>query len=152
MMTPRGGGRSAAANTNVALVYASAAMGVVHDVRTNKQRLFTGHEDDSSCLTLSNDGTLAATGCMGKVPVVHVWRTGAEPADQYTSSQVRRSRAGENEAVTLQRQQECPLVITLGQGLLSRGVCSLGFSGDDAYLAAVGCDDHHTMYIWAIPR
>ena len=61
-MTPRGGGRSAAANTNVALVYASAALGVVHDVRSNKQRLFAGHSDDISCIALSNDGTLAATG------------------------------------------------------------------------------------------
>jgi hypothetical protein len=37
------------------LIYASAALGVVHDLATNTQRYFEGHSDDITCLSVSRD-------------------------------------------------------------------------------------------------
>jgi D-serine deaminase-like pyridoxal phosphate-dependent protein len=47
------------------LVYAACGVGVVHDLSRNEQRFFSGHTDDITCVTLSNDGAFAATGQMG---------------------------------------------------------------------------------------
>ena len=69
------GRRAASSSTNVSLVYASAALGVIHNLATNEQTLFAGHDDDITCIGLSNNGLLAATGQTGKSPVVHIWRT-----------------------------------------------------------------------------
>jgi hypothetical protein len=85
------GGTQSCANTN--LVYASAALGVVHDLRTNQQTLFAGHDDDITCITLSNRGELAATGQMGKSPVVHIWSTAPTPR-RSTDTKAANSAAG----------------------------------------------------------
>jgi hypothetical protein len=34
------------------------------------------------------------------------------------------------------------------QGIFNRSVCEVSFCCDDSYIAAIGCDDHHTMGIW----
>ena len=44
------------------VVYAAAGLGVVHDLSTNRQKHYNGHLDDVTCLAVSTDGTLAATG------------------------------------------------------------------------------------------
>ena len=75
-VTRKGGATS---NTNSTLVYASAALGVVHDLATNKQKLFAGHTNDITCITLSNSGSIAATGQTGKDAVVHIWSTASTP-------------------------------------------------------------------------
>ena len=69
------GRRTSVPSGMVSLVYASAALGVIHDLATNKQTFFAGHDDDITCICLSNSSLLAATGQMGKTPVIHVWRT-----------------------------------------------------------------------------
>ena len=43
---------------------------------------------------------------------------------------------------------ESDLIISIGKGFFSRSVCAAAFSSDDLYLAAIGCDDHHSMGIW----
>ena len=60
-------------------MYASAALGVVHDLTTNQQTMFAGHDDDITCIALSNRGALVATGQTGKNPVVHIWNTAPTP-------------------------------------------------------------------------
>ena len=160
----RGGTSS---NTNTNLVYASAALGVVHDLATNQQTLFAGHDDDITCIALSNRGALAATGQTGKNPVVHLWNTAPTPRRSKDTKPVN-SAAGGFLAVcsvalcsSFRPQQlavmtnyghhtdgECDGVLTVGLGFFSRGVCAVSFSSDDAYLAAIGCDDHHSMGIW----
>lgn len=160
----RGGTSS---NTNTNLVYASAALGVVHDLATNQQTLFAGHDDDITCIALSNRGALAATGQTGKNPVVHIWNTAPTPRRSKDTKPVN-SAAGGFLAVcsvalcsSFRPQQlavmtnyehhadgECDGVLTVGLGFFSRGVCAVSFSSDDVYLAAIGCDDHHSMGIW----
>jgi len=44
------------------LVYAAAAVGVVHDVRRNKQKFLVGHTDDISAIAIDPSGQRAATG------------------------------------------------------------------------------------------
>jgi hypothetical protein len=38
------------------IVYAAAGLGVVHDLSSNKQHFFEGHDDDITCITVSADG------------------------------------------------------------------------------------------------
>ena len=44
------------------ILYASAGLGVVHNLSENKQLFFEAHDDDITCVTVSMDGTYAATG------------------------------------------------------------------------------------------
>ena len=61
------------------ILYASAALGVIHNLSTNKQTFFDQHTDDITAITISMDGKLAATGCCGKYPIIHLWSTIANP-------------------------------------------------------------------------
>ena len=95
------GRRAASSSTNVSLVYASAALGVIHNLATNEQTLFAGHDDDITCIGLSNNGLLAATGQTGKSPVVHIWRTtigssikGASSSRKNTDARTESTAAG----------------------------------------------------------
>ena len=94
------GRRAASSSTNVSLVYASAALGVIHNLATNEQTLFAGHDDDITCIGLSNNGLLAATGQLGKTPVVHVWRTAAALISS-SASNTRRSRVAKTDSSTV---------------------------------------------------
>jgi WD40 repeat protein len=112
-----------------ALVYAAAGVGVVHDLETNTQKIYNGHYDDITCITISGDGRLAGTGCCGKKGdaerdlLIHVW-------DVTASSNV-------------------PL-ITLGKGFFDRFISAVGFSFDGKYISGISGDDAHTMGIWHI--
>ena len=46
----------------VVVAYASAGLGVLHDLTSNLQTHYNGHTDDITCMALSTDGILAATG------------------------------------------------------------------------------------------
>jgi WD40 repeat protein len=108
------------------LVYASAGLGVVHNLAENTQLFFDDHKDDVTCITVSADGSLAATGCMGKNAVVHVWSTNIPLTDAKKS------------------------IATLGKGFFVRGVCSVEFSYDNTYILCVGCDDTHMLGVFHI--
>ena len=108
------------------LVYASAGLGVVHNLAENTQLYFDDHKDDITCIAVSVDGTLAATGCMGKDAVVHVWTTDISLRNAKSS------------------------IATLGKGFFKRGVCAVEFSYDNVYLVCVACDDQHMMGIFHI--
>lgn len=60
-------------NDNV-MIYATSAIGVVHNVKTNTQSFFEGHTDDVCCISMSLDGHTVATGQVGKNPFVLVWQ------------------------------------------------------------------------------
>lgn len=64
------------------------------------------------------DGSLAATGSMGKKPVVIVWSTNSTNT-----------------------------ITTLGLGFFSRGVCAVEISPDNQLVVAVGCDDSHMVVV-----
>jgi len=111
---------------NAVVLYTSAALGVVHNLSTNSQIFFDRHTDDVTCVALSSDGSLAATGCVGKAAVIHIWRTNisSDPAQD--------------------------LIRTIGPGPFDRGVCAVEFSWDNRYIVGIGCDDTHTMTIFEV--
>ena len=43
------------------------------DISSGRQRFFSGHTDKVSCLALSADGSLLASGQSGRLAVVRVW-------------------------------------------------------------------------------
>ena len=106
------------------VVYAAAGLGIVHNLAENRQLYFDAHNDDITCITVSSDGVYAATGQMGKSPMVHIWATDRAPG-----------RSAEP-------------VNTISNGFFSRGVCGLAFSWDNRYLVAIGCDDNHALGIF----
>jgi len=65
-----GSGGTRGTVTSAAIVYSSAAAVVVMDAVTREQRFHLGHTDDVSALAVSPDGVWAATGELGRAPVV----------------------------------------------------------------------------------
>lgn len=63
------------------IIYPAAAVGIVMDTKSLKQRFMgagnaktaNGHVDDITCLAVSPDKKLAATGSLGKQPLLLVW-------------------------------------------------------------------------------
>ena len=44
------------------IAYAAAGLGVIHDLNENRQTHYNGHTEDVTCMAISTDGSLAATG------------------------------------------------------------------------------------------
>jgi WD40 repeat protein len=99
------------------LVYFVAAVAIVQDVATGKQRFFTEHDDDIVALTLHPDGNTVATGQVGKHGAVCIW-----------------------EADSGRLLHKIPKIC-------ERRVNCLSFSPDGSRLLAVGGDDHHMIKI-----
>ena len=111
------------------LVYASAAMGVVHNLGDNTQTFFQGHTDDISCVSVSPDGKTAVTGQVGKPCFMCVWDTGSDAPP-------RNGRNG--------------LIAKLGEGFFERAVCSVALTFDAKVAVGVGSDDKHSLGVWVI--
>jgi microtubule-associated protein-like 6 len=60
-------------NCQQQVLYTVAALVVVYDKPSHTQRFFQGHDDDVTCLALAPDKRVAASGQLGKDPVVLVW-------------------------------------------------------------------------------
>jgi hypothetical protein len=121
------------------LIYSSAALGVVYDLSTNSQRYFEGHTDDITCIAVSRDCKMIATGQMGKSPEVFVWESCLSP---YIPS--------DDDGPVSSSRSLNGLICRIGKGFFSRGVNAAAFSFDSVYLCAIGCDDRHEMGIWAL--
>lgn len=117
-------------------VYASASVGVIHDLSTNRQQLFTTHKHEITCIALSHCGTYVATGSSGsKESSVHVWRSAS--AREHHLTQTHHSNNPES-------------ICEVGKGFFERAVCAVSFLCDPHYLCGIGCDDGHTIGIWDI--
>ena len=77
-----------------------AALGIVYDKTTHKQRYYSAHTDDILCLSIHPKKGLVATGQIGREPTVHVWDT------------------------------ETMETVSVLQGQHSRGVCAVDFSSE----------------------
>lgn len=128
------------------LAYFSAGMGIVYDFdnhtsnsRENPQTIPCLHDDDITCLALAPDGVLAATGCMGKFPVVKVWFTNPNLRKNYRE-EIIRPEDDNDEKLTGNGE-----ILTLGHGFFERAVCCVQFSYDNKFLFTVSCDDYHTI-------
>jgi WD40 repeat protein len=104
------------------LVYYVAAVGIVYNPESHEQRFFQRHTDDICSFAVNNSRTLAATGQLGREPVVHVWRCSG-------------ARVGEP-------------VYELARGYYRLQIAALCFSRDDAHMVIVGADHHHTLGVW----
>jgi WD40 repeat protein len=62
-------------NKKSEIVYFVAGVGIVHDIKEQKQKFFLGHDDDIISLTLHNDKVQVATGQVGKAPQILVWNS-----------------------------------------------------------------------------
>ncbi|XP_069172867.1 echinoderm microtubule-associated protein-like 5 isoform X2 [Procambarus clarkii] len=100
------------------VVYHVAAIGVVCEPTTGAQRHYLHHTDDILCLAVHPEGTLVASGQIGRETTVHVWDT------------------------------EDMGVVSLLQSGHTRGVVNVNFSQDGERVASVGLDDYHTVVVW----
>jgi WD40 repeat protein len=144
---------------NATIVYTSAAIGIVHDLSTNRQVYFEEHRDDITCLAISADGRFAATGVIGKEAVVHIWETNIPVNGNPSDALIRTIGLTNNDDVPAGRDGTGNAINGVGGAGISsnkgrkgsefqRGVCALEFSYDNKYLIAIGCDDNHTMGIF----
>lgn len=109
------------------ILYTAGSTGVVHDLSTNTQSHFRGHEHEITCIAISHCGQYVATGCNGaSKSVVHVWPS------------------------TTETQENPVSIAVLGEGFFDRAVCAVSFCCDPNFVAAVGCDDGHRLGIWDI--
>lgn len=125
------------------VVYVTAALGLVHNLDTNEQLFFEGHNDDISCVNTSTSssggeeaGEWIATGQMGKRSYVCIWQPFGD------------------------ERLPLPAFQKIGEGYFSRGVCAVALSPQvvnsktrstqPLYVAAIGCDDNHTMGIFDV--
>lgn len=103
------------------VIYGASSLGVVHDLSTNTQIFFDGHDDELTCISIDPTCTYVLTGQLGKNPSLYLW-----------------------EAKT------ALMVKQVGEGFFSRAVCAACFSYDTRYVCAISCDDRHLMGIWDI--
>ncbi|KAK9703689.1 Echinoderm microtubule-associated protein-like 5 [Basidiobolus ranarum] len=116
-------------NESPKLVYFAGSVGIVHDVVLNKQRFFSGHNDDVISVTVHPSGEYVATGDVASVidpeggVKVHIWET---------------------------KNPENPPIVTLkcGSGTIYKGVVAVTFSPDGKYLVAICKDKDHTIEIF----
>jgi len=110
------------------IVYHAAAVGIVHNIKTGKQRFFNGsHVDDILCLTCHPNKKYIATGDIvsinGEGPIIAIWDA--------------------------TKPEAAPLVtFKIGDGKIMRDVSTMGFSCDGKYLIVVTGDNYHTVRIY----
>jgi WD40 repeat protein len=111
------------------IVYHAASVGIVHNIKTGKQRFFNNgsHVDDILCLTCHPNKKYIATGDIvslnGEGPNVAIWDATAPEA--------------------------APLVLfKIGEGKIMRNVSTMGFSCDGKYLIIVTGDNYHSVRIY----
>jgi hypothetical protein len=146
-----------------AVLYTAAAVGVIHDIETNRQRFLLGHTDDISALAVDGTGRLAATGALWVY--VHTPLVSSEAAALCVSCIARRvvaacscnitflcspGQMGKKPFVILWDVASGSEVCRVGQGFYQRLVCCLALSPDGTRLAGVSGDDHHMLGIWDV--
>ncbi len=56
------------------ILYSSASLAIIENVETHNQEFYTRHTNDVTCLQLSNDAQLVATGQVGASPQLCIWK------------------------------------------------------------------------------
>ncbi|ORX90940.1 WD40 repeat-like protein [Basidiobolus meristosporus CBS 931.73] len=113
------------------IVYFAGSLGIVHDLKSDTQRFFTGHNDDVISIAVHPSGEYVATGDVASVNdpeggvKVHIWKS-KKPEDSPVAT------------------------LKCGQGTVFKGVVSVTFSPNGKYLVAVCKDKDHTieMFDW----
>ena len=102
------------------VVYHTAAVGIVLSQNTNTQKHFLAHTDDITAFDVSPDGKFAATGEVGKTPLIYVWNTS-----------------------TME-------IIRSFKGIITRGVTNIAFSADGTKIVALGADNDHCLVVYDV--
>lgn len=115
------------------LVYSLGLAVVIRNLRNNTQAFLRGHTDVITCLAISNDGTMVASGqqCKSrgnKAPVI-VW-------DLHKATEHMHAKADQSECALFR------LVLHMGK------VQDLAFSAKDSYLFTVGGQDDNALVCW----
>ena len=117
------------------IVYHTAALGIVMNKKTNKQRYFTNHEEDIVSLAIHPNGKTVATGQMaakGKAKFIdlYVWNIDLLPDETNVLA--------DDRAI-------CPDGVTNLKGCLLRAIRILKFSPDGKKLLSNGQDDYNSI-------
>ena len=108
------------------MIFPASATMVMYHKGLHQQRFFHGHDDDVTALAVHPDGSMCASGQVGRKPPICVWDSGASDRGDDRSS-----------------------IYHMGNLMLhERKICALSFSGDGQLLASVGGDDYHTIAVW----
>lgn len=123
---------------------------IIHDLSNNRQSFFSRHTDNVSCLAVSRDGTLAASGQVGRRPSIYVWKT---ESDKEISGVITFALSLSYPCTLLSFPgdlESSSFITSLGEGFFERSVCCVEFSPDNTLVVGIGEDDHHKLGIWAI--
>lgn len=107
---------------NDEVVYHTAAVGIVLNPANNTQKHFITHTDDIIAFDTNSLGTLAATGEIGRTPLLSVWNT---------------------------ETLEC---VKSFKGIFKKGISNLSFSGDGTKVAGLGVDEDHCVIVYDIGK
>jgi WD40 repeat protein len=120
------------------IVYYTAAVAIVLNPVTKKQKFFLGHTDDISCIALHPSGGIVATGQVARKPFILVWNT----RSMETINKVGHiPQSGPTYTSSLDPESTKKLYY-------DRGICSVAFSSCGKYLVAIGMDDYHSIAVW----
>jgi microtubule-associated protein-like 1/2 len=126
---------------NNEIIFPAAALGVVQDLKTRKQKFFGGgekdkdadkyikdhptHQDDITAFDIAGgeQRNIVATGECGKLSTVHVWDTTSMSS-----------------------------IASFSLGPTAKGCAALSISPCQRYVAAVDQSNDHTMYIYNVQR
>merc|ERR1719230_40229 len=100
------------------VIWPSACRCVVYTKQTHKQRFFMGHKAEVTCVEMSADGRLVASGEKGTRPVVRVWDA-----------------------------QTCVELACLGP-FHRQGVSAVAWAEDGKMIVTVGRDVEHSICVW----
>ncbi|KAJ3103386.1 Echinoderm microtubule-associated protein-like 5 [Phlyctochytrium planicorne] len=110
------------------IVFPAGSVGVVMDIKSNKQRFFQGrHKEDVTAITVHPSKKLVATGDVvshNDGTYIYIWDP-RNPEDSQRQVQIR-----------------------VGEKKLAKGIADLQFSPDGRYLVAAAMDDDHMVYFY----
>ena len=120
------------------IVYPASATVVIYDKVMHRQRFFFGHDDDVTCVAVHPNGSIVASGQVGRRPPVCVWDTAM------VSGHPKQSKGN-----TGYGNMTSADVTHLGNLMFhSRGISCMAFSTDGALLVSIGTDDAHHAAVW----
>lgn len=120
--------------SNRRLLYAAAALGVVHDLNDQSQIFFDKHSHEVTCITVDPSQRYVASGEFGDIYDKNL--------NHYNIC------LGLDAKICIWQSHDGDLVRQIGKGFFRSAVCALCFSYDARYIGGVGCDEKHTMGIW----